>query len=164
MFFSRRRVTSVTHFEPLVTAEARLVSLALFPVSLLVVVELISRSSLNIRRSLARKSPMGRMRLGGGGGGESQSETADPKGEKRKWPKRSGRRWRKRERRRKRENWRTRESDRDRATERSGAKGHGAAGRGGGGEVKRGAGLPKHPHPVAHPPLKKELILIRFFI
>lgn len=24
--------------------------------------------------------------------------------------------------------------------------------------------LPKHPHPVAHPPLKKELILIRFFI
>lgn len=98
---------------------------------------------------------MGWMKPGGKSERERERESADPKGEKRKWPKRSEKRrkGRGKESRPKRE----RESNSDGAIERSGTKGREG--------VRRGVrGSRSIPTPVAHPPLKKELILIRFFI
>jgi len=84
----------------------------------------------------------GEMGVNSKGGRKGKKEKEEKKGTK--WPKSTSKR--------------TGTRTRAREIEGPRKRGHGTVN----GEC--GRGLPKHPHPAAHPPLKKELILIRFFI
>lgn len=136
--FARRKVTGATRLKPLAIASLnRLRGSCRFEV--INFAFLLKHSSL-VREKIGRGRRNSRVR------GKKRQRERDVGFERRKWPRDTSERELEKER--------TREIGRHREKQHEGPR-----------EGERdAAGLSKHPHSLAHPPLKKELILIRFFI